>query len=207
MPQTSNINWWKIGVIAAVVVALFLLGRSCGIKSVVKRAGSDTVVVISRDTVAMQPVVVRVSDSFYVAGKPYPVIRYVEGAPVVIIEPVDTAAILADYYRTALYDTTIALKRGTARLQDTVTRNRIRGRSIQITGTDTTITRTVTLTPPRRLVGYLDITGIGGRHEVGAGVGFSLKLPSDRAYGVGVSYLWNGKIVYYGRASIPIRLK
>lgn len=193
--------------IAAVLITLFLLGRSCGIKSVVKRTGSDTVVVVSRDAVAMQPVVVRVSDSFYVAGKPYPVIRYVEGAPVVIIEPVDTSAILADYYRTALYDTTIALKRGTARLQDTVTRNRIAGRSIQITGTDTTITRTITLTPPRRLVGYLDLAVMGGRHDLGASAGFSLKLPSDRVYGVGVSYLWNGKLVYYGRASIPIRLK
>lgn len=200
-------NYYKIGVIAAIVIALFLLGRSCGIKSVTRNTGSDTVVVISRDTVAMQPVVVRVSDSFYVAGKPYPVIRYVEGAPVVIIEPVDTVAILADYYRTALYDTTVALTRGTARLQDTVTQNRIAGRSIQITGTDTTITRTVTLTPPRRLVGYLDLTGMGGRHDFGLGAGFSLKLPSDRAYGVGVSYLWNGKMMYYGRASIPIRLK
>lgn len=206
MPQ-SKVNYYKWGVLAAVVVALFLLGRSCGIKSVIKTTGSDTVVVISRDTVAMQPVVVRVSDSVYIAGRPYPVIKYVEGAPVVIIEPVDTAAILADYYRTALYDTVVQLQRGTARLQDTVHRNRLVGRSIAITGADTTITRTVTLTPPRRLVGYLDITGMGGRHDFGAGIGFSLKLPSDRAYGVGVSYLWNGKVMYYGRASVPIRLK
>lgn len=203
----SKINYWKLGVIAGVAVALFLFGRSCGIKGVLKSTGADTVVVVSRDTVSMQPVVVRVSDSFYVAGKPYPVIRYVEGAPVVIIEPVDTSAILADYYRTAMYDTTIRLSRGSARLQDTVTRNRISGRSIQITGTDTTITRTVTLTPPRRIVGYLDLAGMGDRHDFGASAGFSLKLPSDRVYGAGVSYLWNGKIMYYGRVSVPIRLK
>jgi hypothetical protein len=203
--MASNINYWKWGVIAAAAAALFLFGRSCGVKSVTKHTGIDTVIYRDTTIIRYQPTPYKVIEQVYVQGKPYPVI--VKEPPYVMIEPVDTAAILADYNRTRLYDTTIALKRGTARIADTVTRNRITGRSLVLTGTDTTIRETVILRPPRRLVGYIDLTGMAGRHDVGMGAGFSLKLPSDRSYGVGVQYLWNGKVMYYGRASIPIRLK
>lgn len=200
---TKQPNWYKIGLIAAVVVALFLLGRSCGIKSVIKTTGSDTV--IYRDSVIREyrpyPITVRFDTTIY---RPY-MVRDTE--TLVMIDPVDTARILADYYATRFYSDTQRLSRGVAVIQDSVTQNRITARRLAVTGIDTTITRTVTLTPPRRLVGYLDLMGMGGRHEVGAAAGFSLKLPNDRVYGVGVSYLWNGKLVYYGRASVPIRLK
>lgn len=199
----SKINYWKLGVIAGVAVALFLFGRSCGIRGVLKSTGADTV--IYRDTTILR-------------YQPYPVYTHYDTTiyrPVVIrstdtlhwIDPVDTAAILGDYYATRYYSDTQALKRGVVVIQDSVTQNRIIARRLAVTGVDSTITKTVVLTPPRRLVGYLDLAGMGGRHDFGASAGFSLKLPSDRVYGAGVSYLWNGKIMYYGRVSVPIRLK
>lgn len=197
-------NYWKLGVIAAIMVALFLLGRSCGIRSVIKTTGSDTIV--RHDTVVRE---YRVSADTIIYSTVYRpvIIRDTSFQYDVLIEPVDTAGILADYYAARFYSDTQALTRGVIVISDSVTQNRIIARRLTASGTDTTITRTITLTPPRRLVGYLDLTGMGGRHDFGAGIGFSLKLPSDRSYGVGVSYLWNGKMMYYGRASIPIRLK
>jgi hypothetical protein len=61
--------------------------------------------------------------------------------------------------------------------------------------------------PPRRIVGYLDLQAIGGRHDIGVSAGFSLKLPNDRIFGVSAGYLWNGRMMYGARYGIPIKLK
>lgn len=205
--MAKKINWYKIGIFAAIIAAMFLLGRSCGIKSVLKNEGVDTTV--RKDSVVIAyipiPIAIRYDSISYKHTTEY-VTLY--GAPEIIIEPVDTANILKDYYASRFYSDTQRLKRGLAIITDTVNRNRITGRRLTITGTDTTITRTIVLKPPRRIVGYLtgSIMGNFKNPISGAGIGFGVKMPNDMTYQMEYKVVNGYRPMIEGRVMFPIRL-
>lgn len=213
MPAATTkpgINYWKIAAIVAVVGGLMFWARSCGIQSVMKTTGNNTIIYRDTTKIIYQPwfkeVIVAGKD-----GKDGKIIyrqdsvHYYE----VRIDPADTAAILARYFEKAVYDDTINLSRGKIFVKDTVSENRIQGRSVMVDIRDTTITRTVTLMPPRRIVGYFTGSAMGNvqRNLYGVGAGFGVKLPSDMIYQAEVKLVQGQRPIYEGRVFLPIRLK
>lgn len=204
-------------VIAAITAGGFFLGRSGVLNKTKRSEGSDTQVQVVKEIHYFHNQVIRVVDSSYgPGGKATPTVIYVNGQPQVIPKIVDTAAILAEFYRTALYDTTIKLSRGSARLKDSVSQNRITGRSIEINTTDTTINNTIVKTLPKSFIGYWDNQAFGGRNFAAASTGFSLKMPDDKIVGVNAGYYadvlpdqgarrhgW----IFGARYAVPIRFK
>jgi len=199
--------------IVAAAIGLFLLGRGCGIRSVLKTEGSDTA--INKDSVVIRykPVPYKVldRDTEYLPGKKiHDTIHHTAlGTYEVRIEPVDTAAILKQFYQTVYYDQTIPLKRGMARILDTVSENSIQGREVFVTGADTTITKTIVLRPMRPVVGYFTLSAMGNIQSpvAGFGAGFALKLPNDRFYQVEAKWIKGMKPSGEIRIGMPIRLK
>lgn len=206
--STKNIILLVIGVAAA--VALFLFGRSCGIKSVIKTTHIDTIIRKDSVRVKYQPVPYNVThDSLiYVKGKPV-IISVHDTTDLVRIEPADTVAILKRYYQKLFYDTTITFKRGSVRLIDTVTRNRITGRQVNVMVTDTTIHEVVTLRPPKRIILYFGIDYLGYQKTpfYALGADLTLKLPNDQLFTIGALVDKDGKLIYQAGYKRPIRLK
>lgn len=201
-----------VGIAAA--VALFLMGRCNGIQSVTKRTGIDTT--ISHDSAVIAwipiPIIVKHDTTIY-RDK----IRYLEkwdtlwglGPEVVKNEiPQSIQDDLKDYYATRFYSDTQILKRGKAIINDTVYRNRIAGRQLQLFGTDTTINKVTVLRPPKRAIGYFTLSAMGNPSQplMGAGTGFGLKLPNDMIYQGEVKLVMGHRPVFEGRVMFPIKL-
>jgi hypothetical protein len=187
-----NKRKWILIAIAVAIVAIFLFGRSCGIRSVTKQAGSDTTIHKDSLVIRYKPVPYKVIEhDSDIVFRPWivekPVHDTTKGIDHYFIIPLtkeDTLAIVKDYFQTAFYDTTIKLSRGMARLIDTVTENRISGRQVYVTGTDTTITNTIVIKPPRAIVLSFTLSAMGNFRSplFGEGVGLNLKLPSEGTY-------------------------
>lgn len=104
MAEAKKTDWLRVIGIAAIVGALVaygLLMRSCGIKEVMKTVGTQKVVTKDSFIFVDRPVPYRVDVPYIVPGKPIPYIVKEDGVPQIIVEPVDTFAILRDYYSTA----------------------------------------------------------------------------------------------------------
>lgn len=203
-------QYLKYGVYGAIIIGIFLYGRSCGVRSVLKTVGSDTTIRKDSIVIRYKPVPYKVThDSIiYIKGKPV-YISVHDTIPEIIIEPADTAAILARYYQKVFYDTTWNFKRGTVRLIDTVTRNRITGREVQVRVTDTTIKETTVLHPPKKMILYFGIDYLGYQKTpfFAAGVDLALKLPNDKLFEAGVLIDKDGKLIYQAGVKWPIRLR
>lgn len=98
------------------------------------------------------------------------------------VKNVDTAALLKDYYATRFYSDTLKTKYGNIPLNDTISENRIAGRSWKADFTIPVVTNTVTNTvlknrPPKRF-------GLG----LQIGYGYTLDKKPQPYVGVGLSY-------------------
>lgn len=198
-------NYWKWGVLTAVIIAIFLFGRSCGIQSVIKNEYSDTATTVTKDSFIYipSPVIELPGDTVYLPGKkpkgdtlwmplddkPYPVYVQID----------DTALIrkLNDYESKKGYDTTV---KG-VRIIDTVQHNKIKSRKLIVEDTSTVITNKTVVQPPKRLIGYFSLSG--SRYGVGGGIG--LKTPNDYLYSIEMKtdHGWHPEL----RIFIPIKLK
>lgn len=178
-------NRVKFFLAGAIIAAIFLFGRSCGIQSVIKTAGTDTVVTVTKGDTVYVPELIGVTNTIhqtkYIAK--YDTL-WAAGEIVTVKEVVDTGKILQDYYVSRFYSDTQKLARGKVIIQDTVNQNRIISRRLQSFGTDTTITKTIVLRPPRKIVAYLTGSVMGNfKNPIsGTGMGFGLKLPNDMTY-------------------------
>lgn len=203
-------NWWKIGVLVAAVVALFLWGYSCGKGALGRRVESDTTV--RKDSLVFRykptPYKVVQMDTQWLASKPIIIHDTTPGAITTITESVDSTAILRDYFATRFYDTTFTLKRGTIRRKDTVSMNRIVGTGMIAKFTDTTIIKKEIVVQPRRIVGSVRITNIGNATNLlfAQGASFDLKLPNNHTYGIGAFLVPNHKPMVQLSMGFPIRL-
>lgn len=184
----KNVNWWKWGVIAVIVLALMYWARSCGIKSVLKTVGTKKTVtkdsIVYRDTGRIVPY--RIDVPIYIKGKdgkPYPVFDTLWGTQEIIV-PTDTAAILSRYYETAHYQHIVDTGRWKITVDESITQNRIKNWTLKAVSSDTTTVNTVQLKPPKNFVLYFVASAMGNRHEPlgGAGVGMGLKTPKDRVF-------------------------
>jgi len=218
--RNIKINWWKFGVVVAALAAAFFLGKCNERRAWTKQTGIDTIIHKDTNTQKYKPVPYKVVEHDTIPGKPVPYAVHdtTSGQDVITFKDVDTVAILEDclrkLYGTAYYDDTVKLKRGMARILDTVTQNRIAGRQVQVFNADTTITKAVVLTQPKRTIVYFSMYANGNRFDIvtSAGGGFSIKNKKDYIYGINIGRvrIWSGEVktrtVYGLEFKLPIHL-
>lgn len=204
----------------AAVAGLMFWGRSCGIKSVTKATGSDTIIVTRTDTVKTNPepdtiiqTVIKtrtangeiVLDTLYVdtsyAAEPVP--------------PTDTLKELTrlqgvekKYNQKVFYKDSAEGSNWKVVLADEVYQNKLKKpRQWVVTKKDTLIENTTVLKPPRNLVLYFVASAMGNRHEPlgGAGAGLGLKLPNDRVFIVQWKTIRNNQPMIEATYLAPLR--
>lgn len=118
-----------------------------------------------------------------------PVLKPVAGSdiPDTVWMPVDTLAILADYYAVRDYDTTYHFADGDVKVQNSVTDNRLATQRILPTFKVTEITETITQAEKKRGQLYLGVDAYGGKEYplFGAGAALMWKTKGDKVYEVG----------------------
>lgn len=199
-------------VIIVVAVCLFMVGRCNGIHSVTKSVGSDTTINKVKLFIGTIPVPYKIEDEDSIVywahtihdtvrpkpieGKPYPVYIDTTNYPIALVK---------DYISKKYY----SLDTFGVKVEDTVSQNRIIGRGLTITRTDTIITNTIVLTPPRHIVGYFTLSAAGNKQDPlsGAGAGFSLKLPNETIFGIEAKTVMGNRPMAEFRISLPIRFK
>lgn len=195
-------SWLKWAVLAVIAAALFFLGFKCG-------SGNTTAGTVKRDTVPGQLKVI--IDTHYVP-KPYKVIdrqiiTNIDTVPV--LEQIDTSQIVIDYHRLRYYSDTVKIDYGSAIISDTVTENKITGRSVKATLQIPVIKETITLYQPKRNIVYFGLSAQGGpqNYLFAAGADLSLKTRNDRMYSAGVSLTRDNQVLYGIGVKFPIRLR
>ena len=165
--------------------ACFFLMRGCMVPSV--KIVSDTTYVKSWDT-AFQPInnPYKVqSEKIYVYGPHKRDTLYLDRP-----ERVDTAAILKDFFAQALYNDTLRVKYGLVIIKDTISQNRIAGRSImtRFAFPDVTTTKTIAEGPKRMLF-------VGPDIGFGIGVSAAYKTKTDHLLGLGYMLTQHGGLL------------
>lgn len=110
----------------------------------------------------------------------------------------DTLLILSKFFQTNKYRDTIKNKYGKIFINDEVTQNRISKREVKTDLLIPEITKTITLTQPKRTQVYLG-AGLWGNEKdflSGYEVNLSLKTKQDRIVGIGYEQIFNGGHFY-----------
>lgn len=177
-------------------VTLLLLWKwHCGspacppITETIKR---DTTVITIKDSSGWsKPVPVAVRPGKVPSARPVirPGYNPVPGSntPDTIWMPVDTSAILADYYAVRDYDTTYHFADGEVKVQNSVTENSLATQRVLPTFHRTEITETITKAEKKRGQLYLGVDAYGGKQYplYGAGASLMWKTKGDKVYEVG----------------------
>lgn len=204
-------NWWKWGALTVIAAALFFWGFKCG--------GDNVKAVVHKDTVRVtvdsgfETVVI---DTHYVP-KPYKVVEYKvdssgnvnSGNKIPLFDSSQLLQIMKDYEASRYYSDTVSIDHGTAVINDTVSQNRITGRSVKVSQRIPVIKETVTLYQPKRNIVYLGVNVQGGpqNYLFAAGADLSLKTKNDRIYSLGASLTRDNQVLYQGGVRFPIRLR
>lgn len=192
------------GVIAGAAVGLFFLGRSCGVKSVLVKAGRI-------DTIFARPDTFRTLVTKEVL-KPVKVIRWIPQGVLVdtVVQPVDSLAILEAFNSTYLYSYSERFKRGSVQIDDTISQNMFLGRGVTFILDSIPISirkDTLIINEAKKILLYGSASfGTSPNLVPCVGVGLHLKLPNEKIYGVGLKR-FGGSWIYEGQVLIPLRLK
>lgn len=188
MKQTKNFLLVASFVTIAILLYLQKCGRGGG---VVETVTIDTVwLPVKQDTAYIpQPYAV------YLPGKAPPAFEKWDTLYLPEIMPVDTAAILQDYFSFYVYDDEVKHKYGRTFIKDTVSRNKIVGRQVTHDLLVPSITKTITLTMPPKNQVYLGAALFGNQREPASGYGIdiSLKTKHDRILEAGWLQQFNGE--------------
>lgn len=185
---TNKTNWWKVGVVAVILISVYYLGCRNGEKSFTKKASKiDTV--ISRDTVFISTIPVEDStkedsivymthtehDTLEIEGEPYPVYIDTSHFPTEIVQ---------DYYTTKYY----SVDTGGVKVEEATYKNDLVKRDITIKRSDTSITKKEIYEAPKSIVLSFNVAAIGNAktpwHAQGAEI--NLQLPKGGTYGAGI---------------------
>ena len=107
--------------------------------------------------------------------------------------------VLKDYFsRHYLYTDTVRNQYGYVAINDTITQNKIAGRGTSMNFTIPEITKTITLTQPKRNQVYIGANLLGNKSDVlkGYNVNLSLKTKQDRMIEVGYNKLFKSDHYY-----------
>ena len=193
--------------IIAILVIIILAQRSCYNKPGQTVTKVDTVLIKTTDTLlpytpritVFEPghiptptaYVPAVTDTLYVFEK--------------IFQPIDTNAILKDYYARLYYDDTIQTSYGAMRVMDSVSKNRITWRKVTTDFTIPEITKTVIHERPPTAEIFVGISGIGSKTTplIGAGPSVMLITKNRKAFEVGALFT-RGQLMYQASAKFKL---
>lgn len=200
----KKLNWYKIAVFATIAIVIFLLGRKCGDGGSPVQPGVEVVDTVYLDTtteVAYIPVPVKVVEP--------EVVYKTDTLETFEVVQVDTSQVLIDYHRRRYYRDTVSIEYGTAIISDTITANRIAGRSVKTHLQIPVITSTVTVYQPPRNIVYLGFSATGSTQNYFYSIGadLSLKVKNDRIYSAGVNLTRDNQLLYQAGVKFPIRLR
>ena len=183
-----------IAIILALVLALFLkrCGNGVSDKPTIK---IDTVYKEVKGDVTYIPDV----DTIY-----YTKTKYVPTNPDLIIdtmylpELIDTLSILKDYYAHVVYKDTLKNQYGYISVTDTISKNRIQSRQVKTNLSIPEVTKTITLSQPKRVMIFLGGNILGNESDPlsGYNVNLSLKTKQDRMIEIGYNQLFNDAHYY-----------
>jgi len=184
--MTKTKNFLLIASFITIAILLYLqkCGRGGGVIESIK---IDTVwVSVKADTFYIPKII-----THYPPGKVPPALE--KWDTLYVIEDIDTAAILQDYFSFNLYSDTLKNKYGYVLVNDTISRNKILGRGVKTDLLVPEVTKTITLIEKRNQV-YLGGELLGNIKESAAGFGLnvSLKTKQDRMVETGYVQLFNG---------------
>lgn len=179
-----------------VLIAIIVLQRECN-----KPVQPEPKVIVKIDTVYIPT-----RDTFFL-DRPLPVEVIKNGVAQVITkhdtswqvikEPVDSAAILADYMLTRIYKQDFITKYGHITVNDTIEQNKLRGLgallTLNIPIVNTTITKPIS--PKAKLYVGFNVGSNGS--TLGFGPNVLLQTKQDHLYGLGASYLPGTSGIYY----------
>lgn len=202
-------TYFKYSVILICVLLIFLLFRRCGNGKTDKP---------TKDTIAVKEVVKWLpskKDTVYVpkiekiyTPKPYTVHDTLESFEYVI-QKVDTATILKDYYTEKLYADTQSVQYGNIIIHDVITKNQIKQRRLQSNFTIPEVTKTITIKNPPRVTAYLGFSAMGNKETMiyATGASFGIMAKNGKLYNGTVHLSKDGGVLYGGQVLLPIRLR
>jgi hypothetical protein len=194
---------YRILLLAAIVFILFQ--QTCGTRSKcpdqVETVKVDTSYIIENFKSTWQK---PKPDTIIREGKkPKPVIIYQDGPATYIMNDVDTAAILQDYFAKVYYSDSLQTQYGMITVEDSISQNRIQARRWLTNFTIPAITKTVTQATKPRSQLYAGFSGLFGQTAIGAEINLSLKNKKDQVYEVGAGLFG---IQPYGRIGTKFKL-
>lgn len=200
----------QILIVVAVLIAAALFVGGCKYNQWKMKKQTGTVVTVIKDSLIYRDTgrVVPYMVEKIVKGKDGKIIYdTLWGGPEIIIEPADTAAILARFYETAHYTHTVDTGRWKITVNESVTQNRIKDWSLKAVSSDTVTTNTVVLKPPKNFVVYYTLSTGGNFNNplYQQGAGIAIKMPSDKVYQVEIKRVGNHRPMVEARMMWPIR--
>lgn len=187
-----------IGLLVIGVIVLLLL-RKCGGTGQTVETKIDTVYKEVKGDSVFIPVV----REHYIRGKAPKAFEKWDTLYLPEITEANCDSILNEYASFNLYSNVMDIKDdssnyGTVTIDDTVTRNKIVGRGVKYDLRIPEITKTITLTQPRRNQIYAGAGLWGNENDFLAGyeVNLSLKTKQDRIVGIGYQQIFNGGHYY-----------
>lgn len=200
--NAQHIFSWIVLIIVAILA--FQCGRSCNRKKIEQPKPITKI-----DTIWQQ----QKRDTFYapqlvkIIQKPMPV-RVFDTLYLESFQHIDTAFILKDYFAKAIYSDTQKVKYGSIIIKDTVTQNRIASRELITSLNIPVVTKTITLTSPKRTQIYLGLDGMSD-FKRNIYLGFSGALRSKRGgiWEAGAMYGNDKNIYFFGSCKFLITFK
>jgi hypothetical protein len=193
--MTNERNIYRVVLAIAVFYILFL--KMCGpdgnCPDNIKSVSVDTSYIIDQFRSAWQK---PTPDTIIIYSKRLlPKVIYRGRAPIVMMEHVDTALLLQDYFSKAYYRDSLQTQYGSVFVEDTVSQNRIQARRWQTNFSIPVITKTITdsIKPTNQV--YIGFSGLLGQPYVGGEFNLTLKNKRDQQYEIGAG-LFGNKIYY-----------
>lgn len=124
--------------------------------------------------------------------------------------PVDTSAILQDYYTKRFYHDSIAVQYGKVYVQDTITENRITSRKVNTDFNIPLVTKTITVEQPKRNQVYIGVNALGNQSDYLQAAGASLLFKNKRDRIIEGGAMWginNKEIIYHAGIKFKLSLK
>lgn len=203
----NGVQYFKHSVWLIAIIAVIYMFHTCNcgrqkVREVpVIKVKVDTQWLPQKDSISYIPKPYKVS-----VPVPYAVI---DSFTETVVQPVDTAAILKQFYSTLYYSDTQPIKYGSITINDTVSKNKIQGRGLVVSQQIPVITKTITEAMRRRNVLMVGVDALGNKenplYATGLNIGFHTKR--DKYWGVKGMILKGGQGLIGVSAMWPIKTK
>lgn len=199
----NGATYFKYSSLLVIVLATLWFFRDCNHTGAINPTKTDTVS-IKIDTGH----IVYKHDTSYVPRFYKIVYRDTTNLHDTLLEKVDTAAIMHDYYATKYYRDTAKVQYGYVVIEDTVLQNRLDGQSVHTHLTIPEITKTVVLSQPKRNVVFFGMGAYTDKSWTLAATSASvaMKFKNDKIVSLNGMLFKGGNVGWGGSFYFPIKL-